>query len=251
MKRLVIADAHLGQREGDAAAMCKFLHKAGEADCTEIVYLGDAFQYLIGMPKFWTSTVERVLPVWRELRSQQIRVLLVEGNRDFFLSESEMAPYVDASSRSYDFTAGEIHYRLVHGDRVNRDDSYYLFWCRVSKSSLARLWARLLPRRIAVAIVSHMEAKLARTNQGFRYKKPIAHLMRDADRAWHEDVDALLWGHFHTPWQYAAGGHIAMVIPAWLEVRVALVIAEDGQRWFVDEEMRELMPPLPTEELVP
>ncbi len=240
MKRLIIADAHVGQREGDATVMCRFLRRAAESGCTEIVFLGDAFQYFIGMSKFWNSSVAAVLPAWRELRAQGIGLHLVEGNRDFFLTENELGEFIDGSSRDYEFDAGGTRYRLVHGDRVNLDDSYYLFWSSVSKSAFARLWARLLPRRIAVAIVSHMEAKLARTNQDFRYRKPASHFIREADQAWGEGVDVLLWGHFHTPWNYRAGDLVAMVVPAWLEFRLALLIDEDGRSVFVDEDMVEV-----------
>ena len=85
-----------------------------------------------------------------------------------------------------------------------------------------------------------MEAKLARTNQEFRYKKPIAQLMREADKAWRKNVDVLLWGHFHTSWQYRAGWRTAMVVPAWLESRDALLVEVGGECSFVDEQMKEI-----------
>jgi UDP-2,3-diacylglucosamine pyrophosphatase LpxH len=228
VKRLIIADAHVGQREGDAADMVSFVRRVPELGIGELIYLGDAFQYLLGMSKFWTSAVEHVLTSWQELRRQGVRIVLVEGNRDFFLDYPELADRVDWTGRCYEFVAGSKRYRLVHGDRVNLRDLQYQFWSRISKSSLARLWARLLPRRIAVAIVRGMEARLATTNMRFRYRTPVKSLRKAAARAWTEGIDVVLWGHFHTSWEHREGDRVAMVIPDWLENPRALAVLPDG-----------------------
>ena len=122
VKRLIIADAHVGQRTGDANAMVSMLRNAGEDGVTEIIYLGDGFRYLVGMSKFWTSAVRQVMSVWRELRSAGVRIGIIEGNRDFFLDTPELAAEIDWSGLMYEFRAGSLRYRLVHGDKVNLRD---------------------------------------------------------------------------------------------------------------------------------
>jgi UDP-2,3-diacylglucosamine hydrolase len=228
VRRLVIADAHVGQRRGDTAAMVELLARAGERGVGEVIYLGDAFQYLIGMSKFWTSAVREVLAAWSGLRRAGSRVALIEGNRDFFLDEPELAGLVDWTGRRYELEAGPARYRLVHGDRVNRRDVQYRFWARVSKSWPARLWARWLPRPLAVAIVRSMEERLSVTNRRFRYHKPVEDLVREAELAWAEGVQVILWGHFHSLWEHRRDGRLAMVVPGWLETRTALLIEPDG-----------------------
>jgi UDP-2,3-diacylglucosamine pyrophosphatase LpxH len=232
VKRLIIADSHVGQGRGDAAAMNAHIRCAAARGVAEIIYLGDAFQYLIGMSKFWTSSVHEVLAVWRELRAEGVRIGIVEGNRDFFLDEAELSAELDWSGRSRQFVAGDRRYLLVHGDLVNRRDLAYRFWSTVSKSSMARLWARVLPRRLAVAIVRHMESHLAKTNLRFRSVKPVQDLERSAEAAWAEGFDVLFWGHFHSPWICRSGGHIALVMPAWLETRTS-VLVDDSGAWAV------------------
>jgi hypothetical protein len=93
------------------------------------------------------------------------------------------------------------------------------------------MWARMLPRSLANAIVRSMEARLAATNVRFRYTKPVEDLSRSAREAWREGVDVLLWGHFHTLWQLRRAGHVALVVPAWLEFRCAVVVDEEGWSW--------------------
>jgi len=43
VKRLIIADAHVGQRPDDVADMVLMLLNAGDSGVTEIIYLGDGF----------------------------------------------------------------------------------------------------------------------------------------------------------------------------------------------------------------
>jgi UDP-2,3-diacylglucosamine hydrolase len=242
MRRLIIADAHLGQRPGDVAVMLSLLDRAADAGIRELMYLGDAFQYLIGMSKFWTGAVHEVLGAWDRMRADGVRVVVVEGNRDFFLDEPELAARLDWSGRCYDLAAGRRRYRLVHGDRVNRRDRQYRFWAAFSKSGPARLWARLLPRPLAVAIVRSMEARLAVTNKRYRYLKPVDDLRREAAAAWADGVDVILWGHFHAPWELREGERLAMVLPGWLETRTSLLVEPDGEWTLVGPDLTPVGP---------
>ena len=237
MKRLIIADSHVGQGTDDAAAMSALVRRAAASGVEEVIYLGDAFQYLIGMSKFWTTSLREVMDSWREVRRRGVRVVVIEGNRDFFLDEPELAAEVDWSGRIYEFVAGDRHFRLDHGDLVNRRDFQYRFWSTVSKSAIARVWARLLPQSVAVAIVRRMEAHLATTNRKFRYTKPIEDLRRSASAAWVDGIAVLFWGHFHTYWECRDGGRLAMIVPAWLETRTSVLVYPDGDWHSVDTKL--------------
>lgn len=237
VKRLIIADSHVGQGTADAGAMTSLVRRATAMGIEEVIYLGDSFQYLIGMSKFWTSALREVIDAWREARRQGVRILLIEGNRDFFLDGPDLAAEVDWSGRILEFDAGDRRYRLDHGDLVNRRDFQYRFWSSISKSAVARLWARLLPQSLAVAIVRRMEAHLATTNRKFRYTKPIEDLRRNASVAWAEGIDVLFWGHFHTHWECREGDRLAMILPAWLETRTSILVHPDGAWHSVDGDL--------------
>jgi len=228
VKRLIIADSHVGQGADDADAMSSLVRRAAASGVDEVIYLGDSFQYLIGMSKFWTTALREVMESWREVRRRGVRIVVIEGNRDFFLDEPELAAEVDWSGRIYEFVSGDRRFRLDHGDLVNRRDFQYRFWSRISKSVIARFWARLLPQSLAVAIVRHMEAHLATTNRKYRYTKPIEDLRRNASLAWADGIDGLFWGHFHTHWECRDGDRLAMIIPAWLETRTSVLVLPDG-----------------------
>jgi UDP-2,3-diacylglucosamine hydrolase len=227
--RLIVADAHLGQVPGDATEMIKLIDEALSSGVGELIYLGDAFQYLIGMSKFWTADGRSVIESWRRARHSGVRICLIEGNRDFFLDEPDLAGAADWTGRTYEFSAGDRNFVLTHGDRVNLRDVSYRFWAAVSKSYFARLWARLLPQLIAVTIVRRMEARLAKTNRRFRYRLPTSSLKTSAEKTWAAGADVVLWGHFHRKWSLVEGGKVAMVVPAWLETRRAVIVEPDGE----------------------
>jgi UDP-2,3-diacylglucosamine hydrolase len=237
VKRLIIADAHLGQRPGDVADMVTMVLKARDFGVTEIIYLGDGFQYLIGMSKFWTSAVVEVMEAWRELRKGGIAIGVIEGNRDFFLDAPELSAEIDWSSLVYEFQSGPGRVRLVHGDRVNLRDLQYRFWSWLSKSAPARVWARLLPRAIAVGIVRTMESRLAETNRRFRYIRPLSSLKSAAEEAWAEGVDVLLWGHFHSRWSYSRDDRCAIILPAWLDSGLSALVDDDGSAVMVEKNL--------------
>ena len=239
VKRLIIADSHVGQGTDDAGAMSLLVRRTADEGVGEIIYLGDAFQYLIGMSKFWTASLREVMGAWREARTSGVRIIVVEGNRDFFLDEEEIAREIDWGGRRYEFSQSDVRYRLDHGDLVNRRDLQYRFWSRVSKCAPARLWARWLPRSMAVAIVRRMEAHLATTNKKFRYTKPIADLKRAAESAWDEGIDVLFWGHFHSTWEWQRDNRLALIIPAWLETRRSVVVDTDGSWTYVDSDLKQ------------
>ena len=228
VRRWVIADAHVGQEPGDAGRMAKLVRSAPEHGVGEIVYLGDAFQYLVGMEKLWIEAVRTVLPAWDAVRRRGVRIVLVEGNRDFFLDHPDLAAHRDEAGLVYEFTAGGRRFRAVHGDRVNQRDLAYRFWRRLSKSPLSRLGMAALPRGLARRIVAGMEARLATTNRRFRYEKPVEALRREARAAWAEGGDVLLWGHFHTAWETSEGSRRALVVPAWLRTGTVLTVEPDG-----------------------
>ena len=242
VQRLVIADAHVGQRAGDVDRMCRLVERAVATGIGELLYLGDVFQYLIGMEKFWTPSVIAVLASWRHARESGVRVVVVEGNRDFFLDGSALRPYLDWGGRRYDLVAGPRRVRLVHGDLVNQRDCQYRFWAAVSKSAVARLWARLLPAGLANRIVRSMEDRLARTNRKYRYTLPLKALEREARQAWGEGIDIVMWGHFHSAWQLWQDRRFALVVPAWLETGACVLISDEGDITMVSENLTPLGP---------
>ena len=229
MLRAVLADLHLNSLPGDLERFSSTLADLRERGVGELVLLGDLFRTLVGFPHFWDDGVRRGLAELRALRAGGVRVVLVEGNRDFFLDAPALAPCLDTAGSAHSFTAGGRRFLLEHGDLINRRDRAYRAWRAVSKSATARLWARLLPAGVARRIVSTTEARLARTNFSYRRVLPDDDLAAAAARHFRAGVDVVLWGHFHRAWRLASGEREARVLASWQESAAVTWVDDDGR----------------------
>jgi UDP-2,3-diacylglucosamine pyrophosphatase LpxH len=163
MLRAVVADSHLGQVDGDLERFAALIAEMVARGVGEAVFLGDLHRSLVGFERFWDDTIRAVLGLLAGLRRGGVRVVLIEGNRDFFLDSRDLDPFRDVVGSAHSFAAGGRRFLLEHGDRVNRRDRAYRVWRAVSKSSAARTCARLLPRWLARRLVSGTERRLAQT----------------------------------------------------------------------------------------
>jgi UDP-2,3-diacylglucosamine hydrolase len=228
MLRAVLADLHLSSSEGDLERFAVTLSHLRERGTEEVVLLGDLFRTLVGFPHFWDGEIRRGLAELERLRADGTRVVLVEGNRDFFLDRPELAPFLDLACEAHSFAAGGRRFLLEHGDLINRRDRSYRLWRSISKSATARAWARVLPAAIALRIVSGTEARLAKTNFSYRRDLPVDDLVAAARRHFAAGVDVVMWGHFHRAWRLDDAGRTAMVLPSWGETGAVVWIGGDG-----------------------
>ena len=228
MLRAVLADLHLGQVSGDMERFAAALEKVRARGAGEVVFLGDLFRTLVGFRRYWDGDVVAGLEGLAALRRNGVRVVLIEGNRDFFLDAAELDPFRDAAVQAHSFSAGGRRFLLEHGDLVNTRDRQYRFWRRLSKSPAARLWARLLPAFLARRIVRGTESRLSQTNFSYRRVLPEDDLERAARRHFGAGVDVVFWGHFHRGWRLEDGGRVAEVVPGWMETGTIVWVRPDG-----------------------
>jgi len=227
--RAIVADLHLGQREDDVKAFAETLATVRARGVAELVLLGDTFKALVGFSRFWDEPVQAGLNLVTDLREAGVRVVMVEGNRDFFLDAPDLAPYRDSAGLAHSFVAGGRRFLCEHGDLINHRDRLYLFWRSVAKSGVARRWARWLPRRLAQRIVRSAEARLAQTNFSHRRQLPQRLLEDAASHHFSSGVDVVVWGHFHRSWRVTAGSREAIVLPAWLDSRAVAWVNPQGE----------------------
>lgn len=226
--RALLADLHLGQGPGDLGRFSQEMTRIRARGVREVVFLGDLFRTLVGLPRFWDDTVRAGLAELAVLRENGCRVVLLEGNREFFLDEPELECFRDRCGPAHSFAVGGRRFLLEHGDLVNQRDRQYLFWRKVSKSRVARVWAGLLPPPLARWIVAGTEQRLARTNFSYRRKLPLASMESQARRHFANGIDVVVWGHFHRGWSFREDGREAYVVPAWSESGAVMWVDENG-----------------------
>lgn len=229
MQRAVLADLHLGQHDGDLGRFAATVQQLAERRVDEVVFLGDLFRTLVGFPRFWNDGIRAGLGLLRGLRSAGVRVVLVEGNRDFYLDGKALEPFLDLATGAHSFVVAGRRFLLEHGDLVNRRDRSYRLWRMISKSNFARFFAGVLPGPLARRIVTNTEARLATTNFSYRRTLPVEDLVAAARRHFRAGVHVVLWGHFHDPWEFREGRCEAFVVPAWMGAGQVVWIGADGE----------------------
>lgn len=226
--RAVFADCHVGRRPGDEGPFLEALEKARQRGVTRITLLGDTFHFFIAHPKFETPAIARFLAAVRGLAAAGVSVTYVEGNRDFFLRGSYVEKEFGAVCDEETFEAGGRRFLATHGDLLNEKDLPYRFWRFLSKNPVSRFALDFFPKDAGNRLVWKVEARLYRSNFRHKSRLPVEMIRAFAGRRFREGVDVLLLGHFHKSWTEQVDGGRVEILPAFVEERRWMEIAEDG-----------------------
>ncbi len=230
----VIGDSHIGLGNGADKPVTDWLERLAAFKPKALYLNGDVFHYLIAVPKFRTSSVEKVMAKLRELVERGIGIHYVEGNRDFFVKGSFVEKAVTAIDRQFEIAAGGKKYLVIHGDMINDKDWPYRFWRVFSKNPFMQIAVRLVPGGIARKLVDRVERKLARSNFKHKTRLPVELMEAYGRKRADEGFTHVVFGHFHHKLVLPAGDATIAVLPAWYESREALMIAPDtGEFQFV------------------
>ncbi len=226
--RAVFADCHAGRRPGDEEPLLAGLEAAENRGAREITLLGDIFHYFIAHPKFETPAIVRFLAAARRLKDAGVAVTYVEGNRDFFLRGSYAESAFASVCEEQTFEAGGRRFLATHGDLLNEKDRPYRFWRFLSKNAVSRAALDFVPKAVGNRLVSSVEGRLGRSNFKHKTRLPVEVIRAFAGKRFRGGVDVLLLGHFHEAWGQDLEGGRVEILPAFVDERKWMEIAEDG-----------------------
>lgn len=221
----VIGDSHIGLGDGSEKPVNAWLDRLAALKPRALYLNGDLFHYLIAHPKFRTTSVERVMAKFRELRDAGCSIHYVEGNRDFFLKGSFVEDAVTDVGFEYSVPAGTNRYLVVHGDMINDRDWPYRFWRHASKNPLSRIGVSLIPQKSARKFVDRVEQRLARSNFKHKTNLPLAMMEEYGKKRARDGFTHVVFGHFHHKMVMPAGRSMTVtVLPPWYETGEAMRI---------------------------
>lgn len=220
----VIGDSHIGLGDGSEKDVNAWLDRFAALSPKALYLNGDLFHYLIAHDKFRTSSVDKVMAKFREVRDRGIAIHYVEGNRDFFLHGSFVEDAVTDVAVEYSVPAGTEKYLIIHGDMINDRDWPYRFWRRASKNPLTKLGVSLVPKKTARKFVDSVERRLADSNFKHKSRVPVELMQAYGKKRRRSDgFTRVVFGHFHTK-LVLHGAATVMVLPPWYETGEAMVI---------------------------
>ena len=226
---VVIGDSHIGLGEGNEKKISAWLNRLLLSKPRALYLNGDLFHYLIAHRNFRTSSVDKVMEKFREVRDHGLPIHFVEGNRDFFLKGSFVEEAVTDIAYEYAIPAGAKKYLITHGDTINDRDYAYRFWRRASKNPITKFGVNFIPKRMARGFVDSVERKLSKTNFKHKTRLPIELMQEYGKKRAREGVTNIVFGHFHEKVVMPGDPTIA-ILPAWYESGEAMVIdPESGE----------------------
>ena len=232
-KIFVIGDSHIGLADGSEKPVNAWMDRLRTLQPKALYLNGDLFHYLIANDKFRTSSVDRVMAKFRELRDSGIAIHYVEGNRDFFLRGSFVEDVVTDIALEYAIPAGTKKYLIIHGDMINDRDWQYRFWRRASKNPVMKFGVRLVPRKMARNFVDSVERRLAGSNFKHKSRVPVELMQEYGKKRSREGFTDVVFGHFHNK-LVLPGRATVTVLPPWYETGEAMVIdPRTGESSFV------------------
>ncbi len=221
----VIGDSHIGLADGSEKAINAWVDRLQSLHPRALYLNGDLFHYLIAHPKFKTSSVEKVMERFRELRDSGTSIHYVEGNRDFFLEGSFVEEAVTDVGLEYTIPAGTNRYLIVHGDMINDRDWPYRFWRSASKNPLSKLGVDLIPKKMARNFVDSVEQRLAKSNFKHKSRLPVELMEAYGRKRAKEGFTHVVFGHFHAKTVLNAARNMTVtVLPPWYESGEAMRI---------------------------
>lgn len=229
---VIVADGHL---DGEPAALRRFRAFLQYLSATNIrvcYILGDLFTLWLGAPRLQLSYQPAVVEALQVLADQGIRIIYVEGNRDYFLSPHYAGhPFAEIASEFSALTIGGQRLYLAHGDLVNSHDTQYQRWRRFSRNRLVYTFFTALPGFLALRLAQHLERRFRNTNQRHKAVFP-AETCHHFAHGLFSQYDAVILGHFHHQYHYTStiGGRskALYVLPAWKDEPVYLEISRQG-----------------------
>jgi len=230
----VVADGHL---DGESESFSQFLVFLQNLPCTPVqalYILGDLFTLWLGAPRLQFSYHAHVIEALLELSHTGVRVIYVEGNRDYFLAPYYLnQPFTEIASEYSALTVHGRRFYFAHGDLVNAHDRQYRLWRRFSRNRAVYSLFNSLPGLVAIRLAHYLEKTFRNTNRKHKTSFPAATCEHFAQGLFGQQYDVVIVGHFHYQYQRTiitnGRSKSLYVLPAWKDTPVYLEISLQGQ----------------------
>ncbi|MBU0698279.1 MAG: metallophosphoesterase [Proteobacteria bacterium] len=208
---IIIADAHVNEALGNHNQFFDML-TAFESCDHDLVFLGDIFDLWIALPRYESRIHHRFLS-WCKQQKQRRTIGFIEGNHEYFIADERKDFFSWCTAGAFwQDRRGTV---FCHGDQVNRLDSNYLFFRKLSKNRISKQILRCFP--LGPWFVEYLKARLKDTNLDFRKHLPSRELETFAEQRFREGGRTIFVGHFHRQHFHRspAGGELHTV-QGWL-----------------------------------
>lgn len=155
---LIISDLHLTNVEEDKIKFFADFCKKHASKADQLFILGDLFNTWIGDDVSLLS-YKAIINILRDL-SQNTKVFIMVGNRDFLLSEQfELESGCELINEPYLFEYNSKKFLLIHGDSLCTDDVNYQKLKRVLRNPIIQFIFLKLSKNLRLKLTGQLRKK--------------------------------------------------------------------------------------------
>lgn len=217
---VLIADSHVSAKKpavagypdaDDFFAMLTALSRTRH----DVLFLGDNLDLWIGASPTYETPVQRRFLTWCREEQSRRRVMLVEGNHEFYICRHFRDYFTQCAETQLIFG----QQLFVHGDVTQRALGFHRIFRRLAKNAFGDWLMAHLPGGMKFAafmkgLLSHRHREGVGNAQGdWMPREVVERWVAEAGR--HHGVSQVFMGHFHFASQGEAGGVRYQVLPAW------------------------------------
>lgn len=221
---LLIADSHVEPQTDREDEYFEMLSWIGTTSC-DVFFLGDNLDLWIASGERYEKDAHRRFLDWCRREKARRRVLMVEGNHEFYLKRHHEDCFTECRETFYK----ENGILFLHGDIAQRKFGFHRCFRAFAKNTFGDWAMGWLP--FGPAFARCMKGFLSSGGTPNREKllKPMEFVKRRVATLCREQgVSRIIMGHFHLRFHEEPDGVVMDVIPAWKINYEVGILEKDG-----------------------
>lgn len=223
---VLIADSHVQPATEREDEFFQMLDCISSTDC-DVFFLGDNLDLWIASGDRYEADAHRRFLAWCEHEKARRRVLMVEGNHEFYLKRHHDGCFTACSETFYK-SDGIL---FLHGDVAQKRFGFHRCFRAFAKNAFGDWVMGWLPFGPAFASIMKRFLSSGGLPNFEKLKKPLRYAeWRVAGFCRKFGVSHVIMGHFHHPVHRELGdGRIMDIIPAWKTAGNIGLLTVDGK----------------------
>jgi len=227
---LIIADLHLTNVESDKVNFFNTFCETHASKVDQLFILGDLFNTWLG-DEVSVASHKAIISTLKKL-TQQTKVFVMAGNRDFLLSHNfEAATGCKLINEPFELEHNTKKFLLIHGDSLCTDDINYQKLKKVLRNPLVQYIFLHLPKNIRLKLTGQLRKKSVEA-QSYKSSKIMDVNQQATDLLMSEYPDHdLIHGHTHRQKTHTMKNYTRYVLGDWSQNKGNAIKLSESLEW--------------------
>ncbi|MDA8981550.1 UDP-2,3-diacylglucosamine diphosphatase [Candidatus Thioglobus sp.] len=227
---LIISDLHLTNVEGDKVNFFNTFCEDHASKADQLFILGDLFNTWLG-DDVSLSSHKAIISTLKKL-TQQTKVFVMVGNRDFLLSRNfEAGTGCKLINEPFELEHNSKKFLLIHGDSLCTDDINYQKLKKVLRNPLVQYIFLHLPKNIRLKLTGQLRKKSVEA-QSYKSSKIMDVNQQSTDLLMSKYPGyELIHGHTHRQKTHTMKNYTRYVLGDWSQTKGNAIKLSESLEW--------------------